>query len=831
MPLSAGDKLGPYQILEPIGAGGMGEVYKARDTRLDRIVAIKVAKDQFTERFEREARLVAALNHQHICQLYDVGPNYVVFEYIDGAPLRGPMPPADALRIAAQIAEALEEAHGHSIVHRDLKPANVLLTTRGVKVLDFGLAKQSAVGAGPDDVTRMDLTRAGEVMGTPAYMAPEQLQGKPADARSDIYAFGCVLYEMLTGARPGRERARLKPAALEAIVRKCLADDPGKRFQSVAELKTSLAGAAKGGGPLKYAKYATAAVVPILIAAGAVLFWQQRAHAKPKLTDQDVLVVADFDNKTGDKVFDTALKQALAFQLQQSPFLKAMDDAEVRQTMKLSGRPPDSRVTGEIARDICIREGQKATLEGSIAALGSRYLISLQAVNCQTGETFAREQAEAANKEHVVDALGRATSSMRAKLGESLSTIQGENRAYQNPVTTSSLEALQAFYMGDEELLRTGNSQATIPLYRRATELDPNFALAFAVLGLRYWDAGDAAHWKEATEKAYALKDGVSERERLFIEEEHYRLQGDGRKVRENLELLVRRYPRDAIFHVNLANTYLNAGEPEKALPEAQAVIRNGPRVIYGYTMAAQALRRLNRLDDAKATLQKAISNGFDSFAVHSYLLRIGYAQGDGQAQQRENQWLASHQEEAFALATQANNAAAFGHARQAAELFRKSAELARQQPSDTTPQEILAGAVTADALFGKCVPHVSKGEPPIVMALCDAPAPKKFAGRQSANGSAPTTGAEAYVRGLALLAEGQAPEAAAVFSLMVDRKGANWGPEYPAAQVSLARAAKMMGNSASARETYEQFFAFWKDADPDIPLLLEARKEYAALK
>jgi eukaryotic-like serine/threonine-protein kinase len=831
MPLSPGDKLGPYQILEPIGAGGMGEVYKARDTRLDRIVAIKVAKEQFTERFEREARLVAALNHHNICQLYDVGPNYVVFEYIDGAPLKGPMPLADALRIATQIVEALEEAHGHSIVHRDLKPANVLLTTRGVKVLDFGLAKQSAVGAGPDDETHMDLTRAGEVMGTPAYMAPEQLQGKPADARSDIYAFGCVLYELLTGASPGRERAPLKPAALEAIVRKCLADDPGKRFQSVAELKTALAKAAKGGGPLKYAKYAIAAAVPILIAAGAVLFWQQRAHAKPKLTDQDVLVVADFDNKTGDKVFDSALKQALAFQLQQSPFLKAMDDAEVRQTMKLSGRSPDGRVTGEIARDICIREGQKATLEGSIAALGSRYLISLEAVNCQTGETFAREQAEAANKEHVIDALGRATGSMRAKLGESLSTIQGENRAYQNAVTTSSLEALQAFYMGDEEWTKTARPQTAIPLYRRATELDPNFGLAFALLGVMHFDMGDKVGWKEAIDRAYALKDGVSERERLFIEQEYYRLQGDNKKIREVEELLVRRYPRDAYFHGNLASLYFGAGEPEKALPEAQAMLRNGPRIIGSYIGVVLASIELNRLDDAKAMLQKAISNGFDGFFVHAYLLIIGYAQGDEQAQRRETQWLASHQADAFVLEMQANNAVTLGHSQQAAELFRKSVELARQHPSEVTPQRILADAAAADALFGKCAPHTSKDVPPIVMALCDATAAKKFADRQSANGSVPITGSQAYVRGLALLANGQAPEAASVFSLMVDRKGANWGPEYPAAQVGLARAAKMMGDSARARKTYEQFFAFWKDADPDLPLLLEARKEYAALK
>src|ERR1700733_6995182 len=289
MPLASSAKLGPYEILAPVGAGGMGEVYKARDTRLNRIVAIKVSKEEFTDRFEREALLVASLNHPHICQLFDVGPNYLVFEYIDGAPLKGPMAAKDALLIALQIAEALEEAHKHGIVHRDLKPANILLTTRGVKVLDFGLAKQQGENrAAGDETETSDLTRAGAVMGTPAYMAPEQWQGKPADARSDIFAFGCVFYELVTGTRPGRERAPLKQPALESIVRKCLADDPAKRFQSAVELKDALASASEKNG--RWGKYAVASVVFIGLLVGAAFFWQQRVHAKQKLTDQDVLV-------------------------------------------------------------------------------------------------------------------------------------------------------------------------------------------------------------------------------------------------------------------------------------------------------------------------------------------------------------------------------------------------------------------------------------------------------------------------------------------------------------------------------------------------------------
>ncbi|HKD06524.1 MAG TPA: serine/threonine-protein kinase [Bryobacteraceae bacterium] len=832
--LPVSHKVGPYEIFALIGSGGMGHVYKARDTRLDRIVAIKFSKAQFTQRFEREARAVAALNHPHICQLYDVGPNYLVFEFIDGARLKGPMPAAEAVQIATQISEALAEAHAHGVIHRDLKPANILLTAHGVKVLDFGLAKQSREGERADDETRtMDLTVPGVVMGTPAYMAPEQWQGKPADTRSDVYAFGCVLHEMLTGVAPGRDRAPLKHPVLEGIVRKCLAGDPAKRFQSAAELKTALAQAANRRVHKKYA----ALVVLAIFAAGTTLF-RQRVHAAPKLTDRDTLVVADFDNKTGDSVFDTALKQALAFQLAQSPFLKAMDDAEIRQALKLSGRSPDARVTGEIARDICIREGQKAAIEGSIAVLGSRYLIGLQAVNCQTGETFAREQTEANSKDRVVEALARVTNSMRAKLGESLSTLQGENRAYRNPVTTSSLEALQAFYMGDAEWSKNGMTPAAIPMYRRATELDPNFAFAFAVLGSAYWAAGDLANAKTTMEKAFALRSHASERERLFIEQYYYKWQGDSKKDREICELLTRQFPRDPVFHKDLGNLERIAGEPEKALAEAEKAIQNGPKIVQGYRIAVEALTDLNRIDESKAVAAKAIANGLDVPVIHDLLLYLAYATGDGQTQQQEARWLTSNGWEASRLWEQANHAFALGHFQQAEALTPKIVEAATRQ-GFASPQQWLVFAVRSNALAGNCR-SVAVSLPPlgpadavqkIAKALCDPKAARKVTEQQTANGSAPISGPDAYLRGVVFLETDRPADAASVFSRMVDRKAANWGAEYPAAQVGLARAAKAMGDLPRARKAYEDFFAFWKDADPDIPLLRAARKEYAALK
>src|SRR5712691_1591167 len=236
MPLSAGDRLGPYEVPAPLGAGGMGEVYKARDTRLDRVVALKTSKAQFSERFAREARAIAALNHPHICQLYEVGPDYLVMEYVEGSPLKGPLAVDKAIEYAGQILDALDAAHSKSITHRDLKPGNILVTRKGIKLLDFGLARMAP---GPSDPT---LTQFGDVMGTPAHMAPEQAEGKPADARADLYAFGCVLYEMLTGKHvPKQDRQPVEPAALESIVRTSLEQDPEHRWQSARELKHTLA--------------------------------------------------------------------------------------------------------------------------------------------------------------------------------------------------------------------------------------------------------------------------------------------------------------------------------------------------------------------------------------------------------------------------------------------------------------------------------------------------------------------------------------------------------------------------------------------------------------
>ena len=489
-------------------------------------------------------------------------------------------------------------------------------------------------------------------------------------------------------------------------------------------------------------------------------------------------------------------------------------------------------MTGEVARDVCIREGQKATLESSVAALGSHYLMELRAVNCQTGEIFAREQAEASSKENVVAALSRATDAMRRRLGESLSTVQSSSPVYNQPVTTASLEALEAFNLGVAEWTRTMSWGAAIPYYQRATEIDPKFAQAHAILAIGYHNLGDNAAAANAIGKAMALKNNVTELERLFVEFADAYVSDDMRKRREIGELLVRKFPRDPVFHGNLAHIYIETGELEKALVEAEADIQNGPRVEQGYFAAVQILIELNRLQEANAILKKELADGLDGTGVHDQLLNISFPEGDLLLQSQEAEWFESNHFGEVALFYRANDTAALGHARKARGLFRATADLATLHTSTGihSLQDYLNAGPTAEALWGNC-PRSSSRAPPVVAALCDPAASKKFYAEQEAKGRTPIDGPWAVARGMTFLAAGRPEDAAKMLSVMAERKAANWGPAYPAAQVLLARAEVQMGNIVGARKTYEQFFAFWKDADPDIPILQQARREYARLK
>src|SRR5580658_2821678 len=508
--LSPGSRLGPYEILAPIGSGGMGEVWKARDTRLNRTVAIKVSPATFTQRFEREAQAVAALNHPNICQIYDVGPDYLVLEYIDGKPLTGPLPVDETVRLSIQIASALEEAHGRGILHRDLKPANILMTSNGTaKMLDFGLAKLTPVRTGAkaalstDAATDEMLTTPGSAMGTIAYMSPEQARGEELDVRTDLWSFGAVLYEMATGARPFRgdtsavvfkaildatptPAVRLNPdvpAELERIIDKALEKDRKLRYQSAADIRADLERLKRNSDSHKVPETIRAArwprmagVAAILLAAvGAAYYFFVHRHA-PKLTDKDKIVLADFTNTTGDPVFDSTLRQGLAAQLEQSPFLSLISDTRVSETLGLMTRPKDSRLTKDLAREVCQRTASAATIEGSIASLGSQYVLGLNAVNCHNGDVLAQEQVTTNGREQVLKALGNAATKLREKLGESLASVQKYDVAPED-VTTPSLEALQAYSLGLESYNAKNDGHAAILFFQRAANLDPNFAM------------------------------------------------------------------------------------------------------------------------------------------------------------------------------------------------------------------------------------------------------------------------------------------------------------------------------------------------------------------
>jgi serine/threonine protein kinase/tetratricopeptide (TPR) repeat protein len=931
--LAAETRLGPYRILGLLGEGGMGKVYRGLDTRMDRAVAVKISAEQFSKRFEQEARAISALNHPNICTLYDVGPNYLVTELVEGETLRDWLQRAPVLErrleTMRQVLEALRAAHCAGIVHRDLKPQNIMVRFDGyVKVLDFGLAKQmpAARSVQRENVAAAEATVPGQILGTVGYMSPEQIQGHPVDQRSDLFAVGIILFEMLTGQHPWPRQSIVDTlhaiihddpppvktttssgAELAPIVRKLLAKSPAERYSFAEAVLEALSNCTAPHGssgatsiaadpmarPTRSNKwiFVLAILLLVAVATGAYLFF---SRTRRLLTENDTVVLADFANSTGDPVFDGTLRQGLSVQLEQSPFLSIVSDQKIRQTLLMMGQKPDAKLAPEISRELCQRAGGAAVLDGSIGQIGTQYLLTVKAVNCVSGETLASTEAQASDKNHVLDALGKAASQIRNKLGESLSTVEKFDTPLQQ-ATTPSLEALKAFSSGFRMISTTGSDTA-IPFFKRAIELDPNFALAYAYLGIMENDIGNSGPAAEYHRKAYKLRDRTTEAERYSITAMYHKsVTGNIEKAIEACRLWIQAYPRTDIPHDVLAGMVLPViGQYEKVVEEGTEAIRLNPDGPVGYNLRSYGYIALNRPDQAKATYAQALKRKLNIPMFYLGLYAIAFLQNDarGMAEQMaKTAGLPGWENQMLSL--EADTVAYSGRLNDARELSRRAMDTAERAGENDASAMYLATSGLREAWFGNAdearrrvtlaLKHSASRDVLYFAALAFAYSSEEARARaiagdlskrfpedtivqfnylptvharlalnkgnaseaiESLRAAAPnelgvstlgpinwTPMYPVFVRGEAYLAAGQGSEAAAEFQKILAHPGVVLNQPIGAlAHLGLGRAYALQGDTAKAKAAYQDFLMLWKDADPDVPILKQSKAEYAKL-
>lgn len=983
-PLAAsliGKKVSHYRVLEVLGGGGMGVVYKAEDLKLGRRVALKFLPEEIGRdaralaRFEREARAASVLDHPNICTVHEFGEHegrpFIVMSLLEGQTLRerisaraGPFQTPELSKLAIQIADGLAAAHEKGIIHRDIKPANIFITNRDeAKILDFGLAKLMDAGnpeilrsqeTGSQETCSQEATRApspdlslsltGVAMGTVPYMSPEQARGEKVDARTDLFSFGLVIYEMATGRRafrgdtvadlheavlhrapvPARELNPALPPRLEEIINKALEKDRDVRWQSAAELGADLkrlnrdadggqsAAASSGpaampGGPAvrpgKLWKIAVPVLLVALLVAGG-LYYRSRQQSN-RLTEKDTIVLLlDFDNKTGDGIFDDTLKTALSVSLRQSPFLNVLQDSQVAKTLQQMTRPANAKLTPETVRELCQRAGSKAYIAGSIASLGSEYVLGLKAVNCQNGDVLAQEQVTAASKEKVLDALGEAASSLRGELGESLATVQKFDVPL-SQATTSSLDALKAFSVGNRTFREKGPA-AALPTFQRAIELDPNFAMGYLLVGYNYSALGEVGRSSEYLTKAFQLRERASEWEKLTITANYYSsVTGELDKAAQTFQAMIESYPRESDCYGNLGQVFGWQGEYEKAAEMIKQAVRLGPDRVYLYDGLANYSLALQRFDEARQIIREAQARRIDDYILHNDLYALAFLGSDSAAMAEQQRWFASEPEYAnFGLALASDTEAYRGHLRKAQELTRRAVDSAVRADSKENGAIWQANAALEQAAYGnatearqsaaealKLAPTSpgAQAEAALAFAMANETATadsvaqdlgkrlrlntqiqslwlpaihaqlaldtKNPASALSAPQAAPPIELgniafvnntsclyPMYVRGNLYLATGQGSAAAAEFQKILDHSGIVWNCWTGAlAHLGVARANALQVRTAQGPDAdaarvravaaYKDFLTLWKDADPAVPILKQAKAEYAKLQ